>query len=196
MQGSSYWSSASVSRGFVFFAAAFGTVVLALVRLDLAAVAPYRLPLAVAAVVLLVIASFWYVLAPSFSVWEARKARAAYGTHRDVLANIIAGVAIGNLLFLPILLGGLAVAEVLEAGGNPFSAPGQVVASVTDVVSNNMPLLVFLSLVGLDAALLVVVYLRLVRPGATTERELGWTAGHLLRRCIWHTGATLSAIFP
>jgi uncharacterized protein len=184
MQGSSFWRGASVARGFVFFAAAFGVAVLFLVRLEPDFVVAYRLPLIVAAALLLVLSSFWYVLAPGVSVWEAQRARAAYGTHRDVLANIIAGVAIGNFLFLPILVGGVAVAEVVEAGQNPLIAPGRLLAAISDMANTNLPLLVFLSLIGLDAALLVVVYLRLVRTGATTERELGWTASHFLRNVV------------
>ena len=172
---------ASLHRALLFLTAvALGMVVLAAEALRVPEVRAHFVPLLIGGGALLVVASFYYVLAPLFSSAEGARARAAYGTTRDVLANGIAGVAIGNLVFVPLLLAVLVGGELWQGEWEPSQGLEPLLGTVRETLSTNMPLLVFLSLVGLDLALLLVVWLRLLRTGATTERELGWTTANLL----------------
>ncbi|MHB1131984.1 MAG: CPBP family intramembrane glutamic endopeptidase [Chloroflexota bacterium] len=181
MAGSSFWRGASAHRGFLFFTLGLALLAFVMLRLDLAPLRAFSLIVVLVAAALLALSSLFYVLTPIFFSGEAARARAAYGTHRDILANGVAGAAIGNLIFVPILLAALGVVEAYGAGSSPTADPFSVLAAVQRVLEENTPLVAFLSLVGLDLGLLLVVWLRLLRTGATTQRELGWTSAHLLR---------------
>lgn len=182
MDTRSLWRGESPHRAFLFIVAlASAGVLVASEGLRLPEVRGNLLPLGLGAGLLLVVASFIYLLAPLFSSSEGARARAAYGTTRDVLANGIAGVVIGNLVFVPLLLAGLVGFEAWQSGWEPTNGLEPLVGVVGRTVTGNTPLLVFLSLIGLGSALLLVIWLRLLRTGATTERELGWTSANFLR---------------
>ncbi|MHB9090097.1 MAG: CPBP family intramembrane glutamic endopeptidase [Chloroflexota bacterium] len=123
----------------------------------------------------LVIVATVYLLAPLFSAKERERARAAYGTHADVIANTVAAIAWGNLVFLPVLLFLVNVVTDWRQG------PTGIAQHSLAMLRGMQPLVVFLALVGLDIAFVLVIYLRLLRTGACTARELG-LVGDRLRR--------------
>lgn len=177
-------SGSSGKRLFLFASLVVVALVFWLTSLDLAAVAPYNLPLRLGGAVLLVVSSAIYVLAPLFSGAERLRARAAYGSHRDVVANTATAIALGNIVFLPLLAAIATLPDAIELGlqgalAEAFSGDGIE------------PTLVFLALVGLDMALLLVVYLRSIQPGATSEKAMGLVSGRLTR----NLGLGLGGVF-
>jgi membrane protease YdiL (CAAX protease family) len=132
----------------------------------------------VAAGAAVVLASLAYIVAPLFSSTESARARDAYGTHRDVLANTVSAIAVGNLVLLPLLLLITAGPELWRKG------LGAVLTDIVERGAGIQAFVVFLALVGLDMALLLVVYLRVLRTGATTEREIGLVGSRLLRNVV------------
>lgn len=167
---------ASVPRRFLLTATALAAAVLVAGFFELlSADNSTRLALGIAAAVFLGLAALVYLLAPVVSAGERARARAAYGTHRDVLANGVTAVAVGQLVFLPILLALLAAALRGQGG------PGAIWEGVFALVRDEQPMVLFLALVGLDLAFILVVYLRLVRTGATSARGLGFVATRFWR---------------
>lgn len=161
----------SAPRPLLFVATAFAGAVLAAGVGDLLPEdSMLRLGLGVVAAVLIVVAALLYLLSPLFSAAERARARHAYGSHRDVLANGVTAVAVGQLVFLPILLAGLAAAL------NGQDGPAGVWRGILELLQKQQPMVLFLALVGLDLAFILVVYVRLVRTGAVTGRGLGLTA--------------------
>lgn len=111
-----------------------------------------------------------YVLIPSFSKRE--RALLDYGSHRVVLASTLLAVIVGNLLatlyFLPLALGRILDPSRASARG----LMGELVS----------PEGIAVAAVSLDVALLAVVYLRVVRPGAVTWDSMGLNGHHLAGR--------------
>ncbi|MDA8219556.1 MAG: CPBP family intramembrane metalloprotease [Dehalococcoidales bacterium] len=173
---------ASPARAFLF--ACLGAVLLAILltsALQLPAVTALSPWLGLGTVGLLILGSLVYILAPLFSRQEDVRAQEAYGTHRDVLANIVSAVVLGNLILLPLLLILLVATGFIPLDIPAGAGPQQVLTGIVDLVQTSQSLLVVVALVGLDIALLAVVYLRTLRTGATTEREMGLVGSHFLR---------------
>ncbi len=126
--------------------------------------------LAVLGVLVAVVGLALYVLIPAFSPGD--RALWDYGSHRVVLACTALSAVGGNLLaglyfFLtPRLLPGARVTETLP-GGTTLSPEGIAVAAIS-----------------LDVALLAVVYLRIVRPGAVSLRTMGLSLRGLPKRLL------------
>jgi uncharacterized protein len=175
MSDPTHTGGASRKRALLFLSLVLAAAVYGASLLPIPAMESYRLPLLIAAAALIVVVSLVYAGAPLFSAIERARARAAYGTHRDVLANTTVAIVLGNIVFLPLLLllvaGPQIFTEGLSAALARFTGPGGQV----------QPELIFLALVGLDIALLLVVYLRTVRPRAISESELGLLSGSALR---------------
>ena len=169
MDAKSWGRGETLPRMVLFAALVIVALAFLLVPLALPAAGALDAALKLGSLGLLVLAATVYLLAPLFSAHQRAKAREAYGTHRDVLANLIAAVVWGSFVFLPLLLIVLAVAEHWQAG------PLAVLSAAFGRVQQLGPLLVFLALVGLDIAIFLVIYLRLLRTGATTARDLGCT---------------------
>lgn len=168
MQETASTHGASLPRWFLFTATAVAAAVLVAMFVDFvpdAGLAPLVVGLGSAA--LIVVAGAVYLLAPLFSAAERARARAAYGTHRDVLANGVTAVAIGQLVFLPILLLALSLAMHGQDG------PAAIWTGLLRLFQAAQPMVLFLALVGLDLAFILVVHLRLVRTGATSWTDLG-----------------------
>lgn len=181
-------SGASWHRAFLF---AGLNVLLALVlfaRSEHPLARQYGAELGLAGAGLLVLATVVYVLAPFVWASEMARAQAAYGSFRDVLANFIAAIVLGNLVFLPLLLGVMAIPAVIANGLR------ETIPEVLAQVSRLDPFIIFLALVGLDLGLLVVIYARGLRTGATTEREMGITRVRFWRNLGWGV-VGMAAIF-
>jgi membrane protease YdiL (CAAX protease family) len=118
--------------------------------------------LAFGALLLLLGLALW-VLLPALA--GAERARLDYGSHRVVLACTLLAAVAGNLLgalyFLPTLL--------LADSGTPATVSREILSPTGIVVAA----------VSLDVALLAVVYLRVVRPGAITWDTMGLSSRRL-----------------
>lgn len=88
------------------------------------------------------------------------RAERGYGSLGTILACLGFAIIVANVVTLPFFL---ALGPSAISGG--VASPGAIVLSV----------------VSLDGLFLGVVYLRIVRPGVLTWRELGWVAGDLNR---------------
>lgn len=167
-------SGSSAKRLFLFVSLGVTALVFWLTSLELAALAAYELPLRLGCALLVAVSSGVYVLAPLFSAAERSRARVAYGSHRDVVANTATAIALGNVVFLPLLAVVAALPDAPEVG---------LRAAIAEAFNGEgiRPTLIFLALVGLDIALLLVVYLRSIRPGATSERAMGLFSNRPLR---------------
>ncbi len=175
MYGKTAQRGASWYRVFLFFALDLAAVSVLLVQLDPPDLAPLRLPLLVVTVAALVVSSTVYLLAPAFSAAEQARARAAYGTHRDVLANLCAVFVWGVVVILPLAL--LAVSAAAHRQEGPLA----VLQGAFDAVQEMQPAIIPLALIGQYLAMALVVYLRLLRTGATTRHEMGLTGERLWR---------------
>ncbi len=175
MYGKSAQRGASWFRVALFFALDLAAVNVLLVQLEPPLLAPLRLPLLVVTIAVLVLSTTVYVLAPAFSVAEQARARAAYGTHRDVLANLCAVFVWGVVLFLPLILLGVSALEHWQEG--PVAVLQEAFASVREM----QPIIIPLALIGQYLAMALVIYLRLLRPGATTRQEMGLTGSRFWR---------------
>lgn len=98
-----------------------------------------------------------YVLVPAF---HRELARRNYGSHRVVVASLSLAVMVSNLLAVP---------YAVAAG------PGVLALAPRD-------LLVLIA--GLELSLLIVVYLRIVRPGVITWQQMGLTSHRLGQRAL------------
>lgn len=107
-----------------------------------------------------------YVLIPAFSA--RARAHQDYGSHRVVLACTLLAALVGNVLaalyFIPTTLLSSTASGLSgpELAGRLLSPTGIVVAAIS-----------------LDIALLAVVYLRIVRPGAITWSAMGLSPSRL-----------------
>ncbi len=115
----------------------------------------------------LAVAAVLYLLSPLFSAAERGLARAAYGTHRDVVANAITAVVVGQTIFFPIFL------FIATFGEHEAASLVAVVEAVSTAFKEQQAATMFLALLGLDAAFLVVIWLRLLWPGVVSTRQLG-----------------------
>ncbi len=126
--------------------------------------------LAVLGLIVALVALAFYVLIPAFSGGDA--ARRDYGSHRVVLACTVLAVALGNVL-AALFLAPFAVASYLGGAslgglvGQTLSPPGIVAAAVAP-----------------DLAMLGIVYLRIVRPGAITWERMGLRREALSQRLL------------
>jgi uncharacterized protein len=110
-----------------------------------------------------------YVLVPAFS--GPQRATQDYGSHRVVLACTLLAAVIGNLLavlyFIPVIFllpFGLSGVPDANLGSQLLSPVGIAVAALS-----------------LDVALLAIVYVRVVRPGAISWGRMGLQSRHLGR---------------
>lgn len=109
-----------------------------------------------------------YVLIPAFS--EPERARRDYGSHRTVLACTLFSIVLGNVLALLFFIPGSLLSPGIDSRGFMGMALSPVGITVAAV--------------ALDIALVAVVYLRVVRPGAISRIHMGLQRERLGHRLL------------
>lgn len=103
-----------------------------------------------------------------------RRAREGYGQLGTILACLGFAIIVANVATLPFVL----ALSAAHPGPNVALTPGAIVMSV----------------IALDGSLVGVVYLRIVRPGVLTWRDLGWTSASLRPRVGLGVGIGVGSI--
>lgn len=110
-----------------------------------------------------------YVMIPAFS--GPQRAARDRGSHRVVIASTLLSAIAGNIIAAIYLI------PTASGFGRPSDTPG----GLEELLS---PAGIAVSAVALDVALLVVVYLRIVRPGAITWARMGLQRERLAGRLL------------
>ncbi|MHB1160587.1 MAG: CPBP family intramembrane glutamic endopeptidase [Chloroflexota bacterium] len=114
-----------------------------------------------------------YVLLPAFS--RDGQALRSYGSHRVVLACTALAAVLGNLLAVLYFVAAFPLMALISGGGRaPELTTGRILS----------PEGIAVAAISLDVALLAIVYLRVVRPGAISWARMGLDSRGLIGRLL------------